>query len=72
MKKLQRLSLARAAMMLLMMLTTVTAWGFKTETTIYSVSLNGDHYFNIYDGSSTTASWAAEAQYVQSEKPKAQ
>ena len=53
----------RAAMMLLMMLlTTATAWAFKTETpTLYTISRNS-HTFSISPGSkwdTTNAIWAA-------------
>ena len=59
---LQRLSVT----MLLMLLTTATAWAFKTETpTNYTVSLvNNNSSWRISDGTQATAEWDATKQIV--------
>ena len=58
----------RAAMMLaLMVLTTMTAWAFKTEAPVtYTVSCNiSDNTITIMNGSTTTASWTATTSGVE-------
>ena len=47
-------------MLLMMLLTTASAWAFKTETTSYSISFdNSSGKFQIKAGSTVTASWGA-------------
>ena len=50
---------SRAATLVLMLLTTATAWAFKTEAPVtYTVS-RSDNTISIKNGSTTTASWTA-------------
>ena len=54
-------TIARAAMMLLMLLTTASAWAFKTETPVtYTVSyISYNHQITI--GGGTNTSWTASS-----------
>ena len=56
-------------MLLMMLLTTETAWAFKTETpTSYTVSLVNNKSWRISDGTQATAQWDATTEYVSSTK----